>query len=324
MGPRRIRTRSTFPRLRSVLSAACVAGALVPASLAETQTYTFGRTEAGHLTAPVQIGDHPPVSFLFDTGASHTAIAEPVAVTLGYVPGTQPRDGVQALTSAFEADRYTIRDARLFDISPVAIDSVVLPADDGPLPIVGFLSPEALSNDLYALDFETGTLRLDPATPDHADGFHHSTLKLLFGSARFGGRGRRLNVMIDTGTARSFINAAGYALLPTRGATVVYNVSGVDPSDRGSRSREVQIRLIRIGGVCVRNLSILRGELDIFDALGWSDEPSLVIGMDLLSGTRLTVDRERGIWQLDPRSERTTCRGTRRIQRDLSDDIVLP
>lgn len=320
----RTRTRSTLPRLRSILSATCFAGALASTAHAETQSYAFGRTEAGHLTAPVRIGDQPPVTFLFDTGASHTAIAEPVAITLGYVPGTRPRDDVQALTSAFEADRYTIRNARLFDITPVTIDSVVLPADDGPLPIVGFLSPEALSSDLYALDFETGTLLLDPTAPDHADGFHHGALKLLFGSARFGGRGRRLNVMIDTGTARSFINAAGHALLPSRGATVIYNVSGVDPSDRGSRSREVEIRLIRIGGVCVRNLSILRGELDIFDALGWSDEPSLVIGMDLLAGIRLTVDREQGIWQLDPLSERTTCRGTRRIQRDLSDDIVLP
>ena len=44
---------------------------------------------------------------------------------------------------------------------------------------------------------------------------------------------------------------------------------------------------------------MLNADLDIFEHLGWENEPAIVLGMDLLQYADITVDRETGSFQID-------------------------
>lgn len=276
----------------------------------------LGRTLAGHPTIDLAIDENGPYTFVFDTGASHSAIALPVARNLGFDGAIAVSDDVQALTTLFEADLFTLENVSVAGLPVRDIHSVVLPADDGPLPVQGFFAPGDISANRYHIDFYAGTLELDGPELDHADGILHEELGLLFGTARMGSRSADIRVLIDTGTARSFVNNALNRRLTPRSFAVTLRVAGVDNSDT-TEGLPVRLRRLNIGGLCLRRVDVVHADLDIFDALGWNDQPAIVVGMDILESARLTVDRESGRFELNARRSAHACRGERTQLRTL-------
>ena len=80
-------------RLRTASAAALLAAIGLATGAAHSSEALAGddiqleRTPSGHLLLPVTIGDAGPFPFILDTGASHTAIAAPVAEQLGFRAG---------------------------------------------------------------------------------------------------------------------------------------------------------------------------------------------------------------------------------------------
>ncbi|MEO1039338.1 MAG: aspartyl protease family protein [Pseudomonadota bacterium] len=290
------------------------------ASAPSQQTLPLSPVVSGHYTVEVTLGENGPYPFILDTGASHTAVAEPLAETLGFVSTRTALDNVQSLTTRFEAERFMLRDLRVGTIQAEQMNAVVIPvAPETELASVGLLGADAFADRRIRIDFTTLTLDLDAPQTAYRDGVIDETSQLLIGYGRARGMRSEFHVMIDTGAARTMVNTA-LAVRESRPLARIhlgmYSLGGVDGSEK-EQTDFVDLRRVRIGGRCVRRLPALKNDLDVFRALGWEDQPAMILGMDFLAGAVLTIDRTRGTFQLES-GPSPGCQPRDRVQRETS------
>jgi len=293
---------------RTTVSLMCLATAVTGGtSWADDETVIMERAPSGHFLLPVHINNGGPYTFLFDTGASHTAIAQPVAESLGFQSVWTRTGDVQSLTTRFEAERFALDRLQFSQTGPVQINSVVIPApEDSDNPVVGLLGADAITSDQYSVDFSTGTLRLYGTSLEYADGSVNA-LGLLLSDASVRRGISHINVIIDSGSARSIVNERLARYMRQRSHTVRFNINGVD-DHIDMDAAPVTIRRFVIGGLCMNRFVALQADLDVFDSLGWIHEPAIVLGMDVLQYTNIQVDRETGRVQIDAAGDGTDCR----------------
>lgn len=310
--PAPVRSRRTLPKtwLDGAAMAAALgllaAGFAAPGHAVPGNSVPLERTPSGHLLVPVTIGEAGPFPFILDTGASHTAIAAPVAESLGFHSQWTETGDVQALTTRFLAERFALNDFVVARQSPVDLMSVIIPVDaDSPVPVAGLVGADAIAAARYTMDFTHATLTLDTPPVQRADG-SINPIGLLVGDASMLRANRPVRVMLDSGSSRTIVNRALQHRLADQHMRVHTMVGGVD----GRLQEEadlVQIRRFRLGGLCISGLQALQSDLDIFRHMGWDDEPAMVVGMDLLQFARVSVDRETGSVQIDAADEAYDC-----------------
>ncbi len=284
------------------------------------QTIELDRTVSGHVILDLEIGDHGVHTFAIDTGANRTAIAQAVAEDMGFQSSWIDSNDVQSLTRLFEAERFQLSGVRLPYMQPQTLQSVVIP--DSPTRntmIAGLLGMDAFAERRYQIDFSAGQIHLEP---DHAflnDGVVDPDNGLLYGAGRLGTGERIFRVVIDSGSAVSIANNALHSRFVPRNV-LSYELSGVD-GRMGDNANAFPIRQFQIGDLCVSRQYIMRANLDIFYALGWENEPALVIGMDILSKAQVTIDQRTGVWDIQPADEEDRCRHDERIQLEDLEDL---
>jgi hypothetical protein len=287
------------------LAAALAAGVLLTAGSAlrsdasPAQEIALERTPSGHLLLPVTIDGDGPFPFILDTGASHTAIAAPVAERFGYTSQWTQVDDVQALTTRFEAERFALEGLQFDGQAPIDLVSVIIPVEEGqPIPVAGLLGADAIRAERYGIDLSLGRLTFNPAPLQHADG-EIDPAGLLVGGANMMRTVRPVRVMLDSGSARTIANVPLERLIGNRHMVMrSMTIGGIDGRDIEEASL-LSIRQFRLGGLCFPALRVLQSDLDIFRHLGWEDEPAMVIGMDLLQYARVSVDRPSGTFQIE-------------------------
>ncbi len=302
--------------LKACWTAALGAAAALTMGSAHAQTLEMEPIGAGYLTLPVMIGENGPYRFVFDTGASHTAIAQPVAEELGFVPIQFDFDDVQSLTRRFGAERFALNDFQIAELEPVNVNAVVVPvAPDSPLIIAGLIGADAIAPLGYRIDFANRTLDLDIHTVEFRDGLYDQERRLLYGAARIRGQSETVRILVDSGAPYTIVNQA-FRERRQRGAAVHlrYGIYGVDNEEPEDGTQALPLRRVQFGAVCWEIASAVRAELDIFSALGWEDVPAMVMGMDMLSAGILTVDREVGRFDFSPATPEAACSNDRRIQ----------
>lgn len=320
--------------LHPALSRALMAGTalalasltLMPPSLAQTTSIQAApiqtapiqtivpleRAPSGHLLLPVTLNGGEPQTFILDTGASNTAIAQPIAETTGFVSQWQSYDLVQSLNDRFDAERYVIDQLVMTGVDPVSVNSVIIPVPaDHPLPVAGLLGADAIRSDRYEIDFEGASLILDSRAAEHSDG-RIEPRGLLIGQAQLRRRSAPVHVIIDTGSSHTLINRELRRHLFDAGVQFNVNVrvTGIEDGD-GEEAAPVLLRQLQIGGLCVDRAPALQSDLDVFDAMGWANEPAMVIGMDTLRHARLRIDREAGVFEISGMTDETRCNGNR-------------
>ena len=315
--------------LHPALSRALMAGTalalasltLTPPSLAQTASIQTApiqtivpleRAPSGHLLLPVTLNGGEPQTFILDTGASNTAIAQPIAETTGFVSQWQSYDLVQSLNDRFDAERYVIDQLVMTGVDPVSVNSVIIPVPaDHPLPVAGLLGADAIRSDRYEIDFEGASLILDSRAAEHSDG-RIEPRGLLIGQAQLRRRSAPVHVIIDTGSSHTLINRELRRHLFDAGVQFNINVrvTGIEDGD-GEEAAPVLLRQLQIGGLCVDRAPALQSDLDVFDAMGWANEPAMVIGMDTLRHARLRIDREAGVFEISGMTDETRCNGNR-------------
>ncbi|WP_417477628.1 aspartyl protease family protein [Maricaulis sp.] len=292
---------------------ASLAALLIPA-IGLAEPVTLQRAPSGHLIVEVEIGDSGPYTFLLDTGASNTAIAQPVAEELGFHSVWENYGDVQSLTTRFSAERFALHDLRFGDLEPVSLNSVVIPVDPTqPHPVAGLLGADALPTDHYRLDFAAATLTLDSAAPDHADGWVNPQ-NLLLGQADLRRGMRGVRVLVDSGSARTLVNEQLLNQVHNHAGGITYSINGIEgrlQDETVAEAETVLLRNLQLGGLCLNSVVALQADLDIFEALDWSRMPAMVIGMDVLRYATLTVDREAGVFEISAAEARDVCRNGR-------------
>ena len=286
------------------------------AALAQTVTIELERTASGYFVAPVFLGEDGPYPFAPDTGASHVAIALPLAQAHGFVSTGDSLDPVQTLTEEVRAERHILVDLRLGPVPLGGVDAVVTPIDPDVEPeLYGLLGSNAFSGHSIHIDYAGRSLTLNAQPPRHADARLDPARQVLVGHAEARWVGEPIAVLIDTGSPVTLVNPALARRLAQHTPMRVMNVGSVS---RLAGTVETDDRVIlnrfRLGGLCLRGISVDEAELDVFRAMGWDDQPAMIVGLDLLQDTRLTIDYETGAAQIDAGHEGWRCSGGRRSQ----------
>jgi predicted aspartyl protease len=111
-------------------------------------------------------------------------------------------------------------------------------------------------------------------------------------------RGQAAKGVIDTGAAVSLINpalaeAAQARPLALRNADTGNAVQS--PTGASVAAQPMAVNAVRMGGMLMDRLGVLMGDFHIFRHLGLSDEPAMLIGVDVLGVFgRVIIDLDRG------------------------------
>ena len=282
-----------------------------PALTGETATGPITTDRSGHLVAPVMVNGQGPFRFIVDTGANRSVLSRGLAERLGLV--TTGTGLVHSIDGSREAPLAQISSLRYGDLDlpsgPMPLmDSPVLAGEQGLLGVDGMRGRRLL------LDFEQRCIEIAPSRD--AASLHRWTM--VRGQLRFGHlvvvrgsvSGLRGNILIDTGADTSLANTALQEALRVR-------LRHDETRFRMNRAHTVAQTVVLDNAVVLSDLKMGELELDnviafvgdyhIFSLWGLTLEPTLLIGMDVLSQTRgLAIDyaSARVFFRVDERRNR--------------------
>jgi predicted aspartyl protease len=267
--------------------------------------FTTAEDLAGRLVAQVRVNGQGPFPFIIDTGANRTAITRALVDKLqlpveayGRVEGvTGAQDMAFARIAALEAGAHRTDDV----LAPVIESRVTSGA-------MGLLGVDGLGRRRLELDLETGEARITASQRRRPP----RGAIVAPGYTRFGGlfvvRGTideriRVNVILDTGAERTLRNrvlarALGRRWLPLGQASIA-RVSGA--TGALARGDIGYLPPITLGGVAIADATMIVGDFHVFSVWGMAEEPTLLLGMDVLGNARkLAIDYGRRELHLTP------------------------
>lgn len=247
------------------------------------------------MVAPVVVGGQGPFPFIVDTGANRTALSQMLAVRLGLTP-----KGSGEVHSVYGVATAPIVAAQRLTYGPLALSSRDMPLIDGVVlgGEAGLLGVDSMHDQRLKMDFEQRCIEITASnTP-----FQHGGWTMVRGQLRFGNlvvvrgtvHGVGVNILIDTGSDSTLANFAFRDRLAHILHTDVEGARAVRAYTMGEPvvlHDALLIPSMMIGGIQIDHVKAYIGDFHIFHVWGLTDEPTLLIGMDVLSQTRaITID----------------------------------
>lgn len=266
-------------------------------------TIKLQRSKTGHLIVPVELGNST-FDFVLDTGASITVITPSTRDTLGISADA----GVPVRAAGANG---SIDSVRVVDLPAVTVagrkhkglQAAVMDLEHLERPLgrklPGILGQNFLATHRLELDFPTETLIFHPAAGDAPE--FPSAAKIKWQSFKIASLIQlRVSIdgsapfpaVLDLGAGRSIINWKAAAL------------AGLKPEDElenspepllGADAQALQLRThafesLSFGKVNINSPQLYIGDIGVFDTLGISDGPAMVLGIDLLNNRRVLID----------------------------------
>jgi len=274
----------------SLLVAAAAPGALparqgeVPPATPTENTLAFDDESSSRMTVPVTIGSTGPYRFIIDTGAERTVISRELAATLGLARGPDVR--MTAMTGTSNVGTVVIPSLNVSQITSKPIEAPALFYNHLGAP--GMLGIDTLSGHALSIDFETNSMTVRPSSKRKREPIRPGDIvvrgknvygQLIVTQASY--KGRRISVIIDTGSSVSMGNSALRTRMrselkaptPIRLTSVTGDTMVADYT---------QVTRLDIGGVAFKNLPIAFSDVAPFRRFGLAQEPALMLGMDAL------------------------------------------
>jgi predicted aspartyl protease len=242
------------------------------------------RDRIGRVWAPVYINGQGPLRLVLDTGATTSAVTLQAAERLGLPIAGAPTVLLRGVTGAkdvpmIEVERIEFGDLTVEPAKLLVIDDAFGGAD-------GVLAGRGLNDRRIEIEFRRDRIdirrsRKQPPAP----GFTTLPLKLIRGHVptveAVVGR-TRVRAIIDTGAQITSGNLALRQALLERKRLDEHpdEIIGVTGDSQGGPTSSVPP--IVLGDVSVRNANITFVDLHIFKHWKLTDEPALLIGMDVL------------------------------------------
>ena len=259
-----------------------------PSAEERAQSGAAASDSDGRMVVPIFVNGSGPYRFIVDTGANRSALSVPLAASLGLTPV-----GEGEVHSVFD-----VAIAPLVAVQSLRYGSIDLPTQQMPLlngPVLdgahGLLGADGLQGKRLMLDFaarciEIATSAGAPRLRDWA---------AIRGSLRLGnlvvveGRINRtsVHVLLDTGSDTSLANTALVRALEAhtrdRRASLEHATSG---GHEVALNQAVIVRELTIGPLIANNVTAFVGDYHVFRIWGLLDEPTLLLGMDVLQQAR--------------------------------------
>ncbi len=273
-----------------------------PADFAAGATRT---DRLGRVVAPVSINGQGPFRFIVDTGANRSVVSDELALSLGLAPnGSADVHSVHGVTVA---PLVNVQNLRYGDVS---LNAAALPMLSGRVLAgeQGLLGVDGMSGRRLRMDFERNCIEIvQSSQARRLRGW--STIR---GEMRFGHlvvirgsvNGIRVRLLLDTGSDSSLANVALRDALHARvrrraraEETIAYTAGQTIVLENA-----VLVPRMMMGELEVRNITAYVGDFHIFQIWDLTAEPTLLLGMDVLSQARgLAIDYGRGTVHLQIR-----------------------
>lgn len=273
----------------AIAIAAAAPGALparqgeVPPATTTDNTLAFDDA-ASRMTVPVTIGSTGPYAFIIDTGSERTVISRELAATLGLSPGPDVR--MTAMTGTSNVGTMVIPSLNVSKITSKPIEAPAL--FSAHLGAPGMLGIDALSGHSLSIDFETNSMTLRPSAKRNRESIRNGDIvvrarsvygQLIVTQAYY--KGRRVSVIIDTGSSVSMGNSALRARMRSELKTPT-PITLTSVTGDSLVADYTQVTRLDIGGVSFKNLPIAFSDVAPFKRFGLAKEPALMLGMDAL------------------------------------------
>jgi predicted aspartyl protease len=249
---------------------------------------------ADRMTVPVSVAGSGPYQFLVDTGSERTVISRELArqlrlssgrsAVLHSVMGANNIDTVHIPQLQVSSNTLSVADAPALGASNIGAD--------------GMLGIDSLKSQRVLFDFKAKTMSITPSSQplERLDG---DTIvvrarsrggRLIFTQAKIDGK--RVSVIVDTGSQVTIANLAlqrllakkGHALLPE--TVTIESVTGEQMSANITRVAQIEL-----GGVSLTDLSVAFADAHIFRQLNLDDRPALLLGMNAMKAfDRISID----------------------------------
>jgi len=259
-----------------------------PELVAETVAGPTQVDRNGRLVAPIFVNGEGPFRFIIDTGANRSVLSARLAQRLGLTPDAQGE--VHSV--------YGVAPAPMVSVRSLAYDTLAFPA--AALPVLdgnvlagehGLLGVDGMAGRRLTLDFERRCIEIEPSNvARRLRGWGQIRGELRFGRLIVV-RGRisnvGVNVLIDTGSDTSLANMALYRAIETRVRhdralpSRAYTATRPILLDRG-----IIIPELEIGPLEAANFGAYAGDFHVFGLWGMIEEPTLLLGMDVLQESR--------------------------------------
>ena len=261
------------------------------------EEYAAGATRTdrlGRVVAPVRVNGQGPFRFIVDTGANRSVVSEQLAARLGLEAGEI--DNVHSVHGVSQAPLVSVDS---LNYGGVSLRSKELPMLSGAVLAGehGLLGVDGMQDRRLRMDFERNCIEIVPSR----QGQRLRGWSVIRGELRFGHlvvvrgsiNGIRVNLLLDTGSDSSLANVALRDAMNVRlrrrlrrEQTIAYTAG-----EPVVLEHALLVPRMRMGELEVRNVTAYVGDFHIFGLWDLLDEPTLLLGMDVLSQTRgLAID----------------------------------
>ncbi|MEO8016481.1 MAG: aspartyl protease family protein [Pseudomonadota bacterium] len=260
---------------------------------------TTTKDAAGRAVALISINGQGPFRFIIDTGANRSVLSQSLVARLGLAPsgegvvhsidGAQPAVLVNVESLSFGTLRLSGGDTPVLDGRMLGDEH-------------GLLGVDGMAGHLLHVDFTKHCVEIyENAAQMPTKGWESVPARMRFGSLlMMVGEimGVRVNVLLDTGSDISLANLRFRdALRDVAAGTIEYHDGHAFTFGRPIVLAEsVWTPLLRLGRTRVGRVTAYIGNFHVFDFWGLQDEPTLLIGMDVLARSlEMAIDYEHGV-----------------------------
>jgi predicted aspartyl protease len=253
----------------------------------------------GRAVAPISINGQGPFRFIIDTGANRSVLSQALATRLGLAPS-----GEGVVHSIDGAEPAMLVNVESLSFGAFQLSRGDTPVLDGPMldGEHGLLGVDGMAGRLLHIDFTKQCVEIYESSAQlPMRGWLSVPARMRFGTmltVQGEIQGVRVNVLIDTGSNISLANEHFRdALRGVAARTIEYHNNHAFTFGRPIvLEQSVWTPTLRIGDTFVDGVNAYIGNFHIFDVWGLQNEPTLLIGMDVLARSReMAIDYERGV-----------------------------
>jgi predicted aspartyl protease len=254
---------------------------------------------AGRAVARISVNGQGPFRFIIDTGANRSVLSQALATRLGLAPS-----GEGVVHSIDSATPTKLVNVDSLSFGTLRLSSGDTPVLDGPMLADehGLLGVDGMAGRMLHVDFTKQCVEIyeSPAQMP-MQGWLSVPARMRFGTmltVQGVIQGVNVNVLIDTGSDLSLANEKFREAL--RGvATRSIEYKGDFAFTFGRPvvlERSVWTPRLNLGDTFVDDVIAYIGNFHIFDVWGLQEEPTLLIGVDVLARSgEMAIDYERGV-----------------------------
>ncbi|WP_421990089.1 retroviral-like aspartic protease family protein [Qipengyuania sp.] len=239
------------------------------------------------MTVDVMVNGTGPYKFVVDSGADTSVVGARLAGELAMPPGTPAM--LHGVTESKVVDRVLVDEIML---GPTATTELELPVlDERDLGGDGMIGLDALVEQRLLIDFDERHISVD-------DGF--TPAPLMDGMIIVKGRLQRgqliltevtagkqkLDAVVDTGSEITIGNIALRDKLALRRMSDLRKIKVYGVTGKELEFDFLVVRELKLGPVLLRNVPIAFADIPPFEVLGIADQPSLLLGTDLMENFR--------------------------------------